>query len=216
MVLKSRDLHFAFDEVTKDFPLLYDIGVTTLPPIPFDDVTKSIIVWNVFSTVAYDYTFRDVFIPKIINLLNLKFNCEGYEFGYDDYILNRKQLAVRSGTGKISKPSLAFHKKFGLNYKIDLILTNAEFEDSVVVEDMLKYENCIGCDAPCEKQCPVGCKFNFEHSDWEKCEKFISKPEWFENPEKMCRICQDACPYSEELKENILKINPKYGSRLKL
>mgnify|MGYP001227849348 CR=1 FL=1 len=238
MGLKSEDLRPIFDEVLSDYSVVYDIGVTTPPDylirqrvqdysdpdyksnpsygqsFSLDESCKSIIVWNIFSIVAFDYTFRDVFIPQILHKLNLRYNTENYFFGYDDYKLNRKQFAVRSGTAKISRPSIAFHEKFGLNYKIDLLFTNASFEDSVIVDDMLQYENCIGCDAPCESSCPVGCKFNFEHSDWRKCDNFISRPELFANPDNMCRICQDACPYSEELKQKLLEINPNYGRRL--
>ena len=238
MGLKSEDLRPIFDEVVGDYSLVYDIGVTTPPEdlirqrvqdhcnsdykshpaydkeCFIDGSVKTVIVWNVFSIVAFDYTFRDVFIPQIIDKLNLKYGQEDIYFAYDNYLLNRKQFAVRSGTAKISRPSIAFHEKFGLNYKIDLLFTNAVFEDSVIMDDMLKYDNCIGCDAPCESSCPVGCTFNFEHSDWMKCDNFISRPELFANPDKMCRICQDACPYSEELKQNLLKINPNYGRRL--
>ena len=237
-MIKTKDLIPIFDEVIKNYPVVYDIGATTPPdnlirqrvqdhsnpdykPNPaydkecfIDESVKTVIVWNVFSVVAFDYTFRDVFIPQIIDKLNLKYGKEGIYFAYDNYLLNRKQFAVRSGTAKISRPSIAFHKKFGLNYKIDLLFTNTVFEDSIIVDDMLKYENCIGCDAPCESSCPVGCTFNFEHSDWMKCDNFISRPELFANPDNMCRICQDACPYSEELKQNLLKINPNYGRRL--
>ena len=238
MGLKSEDLRPIFDEVVSDYSLVYDIGVTTPPEYLIrqrvqdhcdpdykshpaydkecflDESVKTVIVWNVFSIVAFDYTFRDVFIPQIIDKLNLKYGQEDIYFAYDNYLLNRKQFAVRSGTAKISRPSIAFHEKFGLNFKIDLLFTNAVFEDSVIMDDMLKYDNCIGCDAPCESSCPVGCTFNFEHSDWMKCDNFISRPELFANPDKMCRICQDACPYSEELKQDLLKINPNYGRRL--
>lgn len=226
--MHKNDLYFAFDEVVKDYPVVYDLGITTIPESFYDyghkyqrhfkrlkvKNVKSVIVWNIFSVVSFDYAFRDIFIPKIINKLNLKFNRDKFNFDYDHYQLNRKQFAVRSGTAKISRPSIAFHEKFGLNYKIDLIFTNGLFDDAVVIEDKLEYENCIGCDAPCESSCPVGCTFNYEHSDWRKCDNFITTAENFSDPEKMCRICQDACPYSEDLKQKLLDINPDYGSRI--
>ena len=164
MGLKSEDLRPIFDEVVGDYSLVYDIGVTTPPEdlirqrvqdhcnsdykshpaydkeCFIDESVKTVIVWNVFSIVAFDYTFRDVFIPQIIDKLNLKYGQEDIYFAYDNYLLNRKQFAVRSGTAKISRPSIAFHEKFGLNYKIDLLFTNAVFEDSVIMDDMLKYD----------------------------------------------------------------------------
>ena len=235
--IRTDDLLDAFDLVTKDVPMLYDLSVTTPPdnlvkqrtqtdPFKYgspdtlgqdfklDERCKSIIVWNVFSTVAFDYTYKNTFLPKIIDYLNKKYSNEGYLFGYDDYKLNRKQFAIRSGAATLAKPSLAFHKKFGMNYKIDLLFTNAEFKDTVVIKDTPRYNNCIGCDAPCESKCPMSCKMDFDLVDWEKCSNFIDTPEAFKDLDSICRICQEACPYSEELKRQILNINSNYGGRI--
>lgn len=236
MKLTIEDIKIAIDWITRDIPLLYDISITT-PPIELvqqraqdnfnigkpeclnqkymiTDKCKSVIVWNVFSNVAYDYTYKNVFVPQIITYLNLRYNSDGISFGYDDYILNRKQFAIRSGSATLAKTSLAFHKKFGMNYKIDLIFTDAEFEEVVEIEEERHYSNCIGCPAPCEKNCPQSCKMNFDLVDWEKCANFVDVPESFKDLDNICRICQESCPYSEELKNRILQLNPKYGVRL--
>ena len=128
--------------------------------------------------------------------------------------LNRKQFAIRSGAATLAKTSLAFHKRFGMNYKIDLIFTNAIFEDAVVVDGEPHYSNCLGCDAPCESKCPMGCTMNFDLVDWEKCANFVDTPEAFKDLDSICRICQESCPYSEALTERILEINPKCGGRI--
>ena len=234
--MKTDDLLVAFDMVTKDVPMVYDLSVTTPPdnlitqraqdhyntskPESFNnqfklsDNCKSIIVWNVFSTVAFDYTYKNEFLPQVIEYLNLRYSNEGYTFGYDDYSLNRKQFAIRSGAATLAKTSLAFHKRFGMNYKIDLIFTNAEFDDTIVVEGEPHYSNCLGCDAPCEHKCPMGCTMNFDLVDWEKCANFVDTPEAFKDLDNICRICQDSCPYSEALTDRILEINPNYGGRI--
>ena len=236
MKIKTDDLLVAFDWVTKDVPMLYDLSVTTPPDnlvrqraqdhynigkpdslgqdYFLDERCKSIIVWNVFSTVAFDYTYKNTFLPQIITYLNLRYSNEGYFFGYDDYRLNRKQFAIRSGAATLAKPSLAFHKRFGMNYKIDLLFTNAEFEDIIVIEDTPRYNNCIGCDAPCESKCPMSCKMDFDLGDREKCSNFVDTPEAFKDLDSICRICQESCPYSEELTRQILDINPNYGGRI--
>ncbi|BCV00273.1 MAG: hypothetical protein CM15mV34_0470 [Caudoviricetes sp.] len=77
--------------------------------------------------------------------LNYRWGMNGYSFGYDDYVLNRKQFAMRSGSATLAKNSLAFHEKFGLNYKIELILTNCEFEETTIVDGNPHYDNCLGC-----------------------------------------------------------------------
>lgn len=231
--MKLSDIKDGIDLIIGDTPLLYDLSVTTPPPLLVTqraqdnynkgmpqsygqsyriiDSCKSVIVWNIYSKVAYDYTYKNHFLPAIIDYLNLHWGAYGYRFGYDNYVLNRKQFAIRSGAAKLAKTSLAFHEKFGMNYKIDLILTDAEFDETTVVEGEPHYENCIGCDAPCESNCPVGCTMNFNLVDWEKCANFVDVPEAFVDLDSICRICQTSCPYSEELKQ---QIDPKFGERL--
>lgn len=231
--MNTNQIVEAINWVTRDTPIMFDVTVTTPPddlirqraqdnynrgkPDSLDkdfylsDTCKSIIVWNVFSDVAYDYFYKNNFLPKIITYLNLRYE---YNFGYDGYNLNRKQFAIRSGAATLAKTSLAFHKKFGMNYKIDLIFTNAEFDDAVVVEGQPHYENCEGCDAPCERLCPVGCTMNFDLVNWEKCSNFVDTPEAFKNLDTICRICQEKCPYSEDLRKEILSIDVNYGGRI--
>lgn len=232
--MKLQLIKYIIDEVIKDVPFIYDLSVTTPPPelvtqraqdhfnrgkpeslnqsYQLDSSCKSIIVWNVFSRVAYDYHYKNNFLPEIISRLNTILYDN--HFGYDDYLLNRKQFAIRSGAATLAKPSLAFHKRFGMNYKIDLIFTDAIFDDTVVVEGEPHYSNCIGCDAPCESKCPMGCTMNFDLVDWEKCSNFVDVPEAFKDLDSICRICQDSCPYSQELTKRILEINPRYGERI--
>lgn len=236
MKITTEDIKIAIDFVTREYPMMYDVKVTKpsnnlarqrtqdyyngdMPRsynniFKFTDQCKSIIVWNIFSTVAADYFFKNNFLPQILTYLNIRYYEDGLNFGYDDYVLNRKQFAVRSGSAKISKPSLAFHPKFGLNYKIELILSNAEFSDYTIIEDSPRYENCINCDAPCEYSCPQKCKMDFELVDWQNCANFIDTKEMFNNPDNICRICQDKCPFSEDLKKQIESINPLYGKRI--
>ena len=232
--MKLQLVKYIIDEVIKDVPFIYDLSVTTPPPelvtqraqdhynrgkpeslnqsYQLDSSCKSIIVWNVFSRVAYDYHYKNNFLPEIISRLNTILYDNN--FGYDDYLLNRKQFAIRSGAATLAKPSLAFHKRFGMNYKIDLIFTDAIFDETVVVEGEPRYSNCIGCDAPCESKCPMGCTMNFDLVDWEKCSNFVDVPEAFKDLDSICRICQDSCPYSQELTKRILEINPRYGERI--
>lgn len=179
---------------------------------------KSVIVISSFSTVSFDYFFRDYLLFPVIYHLNLQHNPpydpNGGFFLWDDYTFDRKQYALRSGAAKLAKPSLVFHEKFGLNCKIELIFSTAEFDDVTTVEDVLYYDNCKGCSAPCEKNCPQNCPMNYELIDWKKCQNFIDVDYLFENPNEMCRICQDSCPYSEELKLKIIKNNQFLGKYL--
>ncbi len=231
--MKLEQIREVINNVIGDIPFMYDLSVTTPPSelvtqraqdhfnrgkpeslnqtYQLDNTCKSVIVWNVFSRVAYDYHYKNNFLPEIIRRLNTLYD---YNFGYDDYLLNRKQFAIRSGAATLAKTSLAFHKRFGMNYKIDLIFTNAEFDETIVIDGEPHYSNCIGCDAPCEYKCPMGCTMNFDLVDWEKCSNFVDVPEAFKDLDSICRICQDSCPYSQELTKRILEINPRYGERI--
>ena len=231
--MKLEQIREVINNVIGDIPFMYDLSVTTPPSelvtqraqdhfnrgkpeslnqiYQLDNTCKSVIVWNVFSRVAYDYHYKNNFLPEIIRRLNTLYD---YNFGYDDYLLNRKQFAIRSGAATLAKTSLAFHKRFGMNYKIDLIFTDAEFDETVVIDGEPHYSNCIGCDAPCEYKCPMGCTMNFDLVDWEKCSNFVDVPEAFKDLDSICRICQDSCPYSQELTKRILEINPRYGERI--
>ena len=231
--MKLEQIREVIDNVIGDIPFMYDLSVTTPPSelvtqraqdhfnrgkpeslnqtYQLDNTCKSVIVWNVLSRVAYDYHYKNNFLPEIIRRLNTLYD---YNFGYDDYLLNRKQFAIRSGAATLAKTSLAFHKRFGMNYKIDLIFTDAEFDETVVIDGEPHYSNCIGCDAPCEYKCPMGCTMNFDLVDWEKCSNFVDVPEAFKDLDSICRICQDSCPYSQELTKRILEINPRYGERI--
>ena len=218
------------EEITDQYPqLLYDLSVTTLDKTnsrlnrqlqhgsqwdkDFSEMKQevnSVIVWRIFSYVAADYFYAYEILPKVLSYLNDRFNSQGIWFGWDDYALDRKQYAMRSCAGKLSKPSIIFDKKFGLNCKLDLIFTNLKFEKYVVEKDSI-YENCIGCDAPCESSCPANCRMNFKLIDWEKCKNTVDHGYLFANPHLMCRDCQDMCPFSEKLKNDILRDHPDCG-----
>tara|TARA_B100001250_G_C19649704_1_gene722060 strand:- start:180 stop:920 length:741 start_codon:yes stop_codon:yes gene_type:complete len=224
-------------EITKDYTnFLYDFSITTLKEesksqryrdhtqensfdnriISLISKANSVLVLRIFSHVAADYFFQKEILPRIVSHLNKKYNQDQIWFDYDDYILDRKEYAMRSGAGRLTKPSLVFDKRFGLNCKFDLIFTNLKFKKyTVVEEDNPVYKNCIGCPAPCESSCPVGCRMNFKLIDWEKCSNFVDDVDLFRHPDKMCRICQDSCPYSDELKNDILMDYPDCGGYMK-
>lgn len=205
-----------FDDVIGNMPILYHLNVTT-PTTPvrkrelttsssyrpdtveFGPDCKSVIVWTLFSRVGPDYFFKNNILPVIIDELNRRYG----GFGYDGYVLSRKQFAIRAGAGKLSKPSMVFSPVFGLQTKMDLILSTHEFEDSVVIEDDTYYENCEGCDAPCESKCPANCTMNYELGNWQDCANMVDNQYFFDNPNEICKMCQDSCPYSNELISNI-------------
>ena len=93
--MNLNDIRVAIDHVIEDAPLLYDLSVTTPPPdlvrqrtqdhyntsmpdshgkdFSIHENCKSVIVWNVFSDVAYDYYYKNNFLPQIITYLNTRY-----------------------------------------------------------------------------------------------------------------------------------------------
>jgi len=179
---------------------------------------KSVIVISSFTHVAADYFFSNYLLNPILYHLNKHYNPSydknGVFFLWDDYVFDRKQYALRSGIAKLSKTSMVFHQKFGLNCKIDMIFCTEEFDEMETIEETLYYDNCIGCDAPCVTKCPMECKMDFELVDWAKCANFADTTHMANNPEEMCRICQSSCPHSEDLKQEIKKQDSRYGQYL--
>lgn len=230
MKLTLDDIREVIDSVVDRDKFLYSLDVTTPPKhyihqreqdnlIPdsedlyntsphLNSGVKSIIVWSIFTKVAADYFFRDEYLFQILNALNKKYKDTDVNFSWDDYVFNRKQFAVQSGAGKISKPSLVFSKDFGLNVKYELIFTSAVFDEVQTLSDDILYENCDGCDAPCQTKCPQGCRMDYDLIDWKKCSNFVESAYLFENPELMCRVCIESCPYSNEI---LSSIDSKYG-----
>lgn len=230
MKLTLNDIKEVIDSVVDKDKFLYSLDVTTPPEYyirqriqdnlisdyeySYDSKyqlrsdIKSVIVWSIFTKVAADYFFRDEYLFQILNALNEKYQDTDVNFSWDEYCLNRKQFAVRSGAGKISKPSLVFSKDFGLNVKYELIFTNAVFDEVQTLSDDILYENCDGCDAPCQTKCPEGCRMDYELIDWQKCANFVESEHLFENPQLMCRVCIESCPYSNEI---LSSIDSKYG-----
>ncbi len=171
----------------------YDRRYSSTPPA----FVKSVIVYVILTTVAADYYFRESLTPRIISILKRKF---GNHFGYDDYQVNRKQLAVLAGLGKIAKQSLVFTNKFGLNAKIDAIFSDFEFDEYSIYDGERYREECASCAAPCISKCPVKCKMAYRLDDVSACDKYIT-PNW-DMPELMCRTCIQECASSERLLEN--------------
>lgn len=233
MKLNLDDIREVIDSTVDKDKFLYNLHVTTPPEnltrqrhqdfvvngkeseidkeYKLTSKCNSIIVWSIFTKVAADYFYKTEYLPEILDKLNQKYNQYNIDFGYDDYNLNRKQFAVRSGAGKISKTSMVFSKNFGLNVKFDLMFTNAVFDEYTILSDKLLYENCEGCDAPCQSNCPQECRMDYALVDWEKCLNFIDHEFLFEHPDQMCRLCIESCPYSNDILE---KIDEKYGKHM--
>lgn len=173
---------------------IYSYGVEDVPPS-----AKTVIVYVLFTAKAFDYYIREDFTLNLLIYLNN--NYDG-KFFYDNYRILRKESAVYAGMGKIGRNSLLFSDKFGFNCKIDLLLTDVEFDDA----DYTDYESdqdyrldlCEQCSI-CLDACPIRCGMNFILEDAYKCGHNLDMM----NPDRMCRSCITGCPYSESLLENV-------------
>jgi hypothetical protein len=161
---------------------------------------KSIVVYLFFTDKAFDYYIRDTFTPRLIYFMKKHFSESTI---YDDYKILRKEAAALAGLGKIGRNSLLFSNKFGFNCKIDLFLTEIEFDhyDNAGIDDY-HLEYCRNC-RDCINSCPMNCSMDFNITDWEECDRFISPQ--IPTPMKMCRSCITNCRYSNEIHAKNLK-----------
>jgi len=207
--MNIADIDMAFREAN-EHTIPYDIGIirtTDISPVwceydrKYSGVppafVKSVIVYAIFTTAAADYYFRESLTPRIIGVLKRR---SGDHFGYDDYQINRKQLAVLAGLGKIAKQSLVFTNKFGLNAKIDAIFSDLEFDEYATYDGERYHEECSSCAAPCISKCPMKCKMEYHLDDVSACDHHIT-PYW-DTPELMCRTCIQECASSERMLED--------------
>ena len=179
------------------------------------DHFKSMVVFAFFTAVHWDYTVR---LDITHNLLAwLKHRCN-YEFYYDDYSIWRKTAAVYAGLGKIGDNRLFFSKKFGFNCKIEMIMTNEEFETYYDFQGSPRLSLCGPCDnGHGEKYCfsekSGGCSVLAEKTYEGFFKKCVTKTEKSKslkhNPANkrpdhtQCYECVTGCPYSERLVERI-------------
>jgi len=178
---------------------------------------KSIVVYLFFTNRACDYYVRDNFTPRLISFMNRYFSGKTI---YDNYMILRKEAAFLAGLGKIGRNSLLFSNKFGFNCKVDLLLTEIEFEDYCENKRhkddyFLKY--CRDC-SECVASCPMQCSITFDLRDWEKCDQLITPQ--IHTPEKMCRNCIENCKYSEKAcRETLTRMYKKdiiYQNKVKI
>ena len=208
--LQPRDKHMVF---TKPIRVGVD-GIDQTKGLESIPTARCCVVIVMFSDVAVDYYIRNDLTPELIENIN---NHSPDVAFYDDYEISRKEIAVHAGLGKISKSSLFFSRKYGLNCKIDCLFLREEVDDMDTIfdvdtsyrdgSDAWKLSMCRDCDI-CVKSCPVDAFDNYTMSKEGaiRCDEHIT-PMW-NQPEKMCRNCITSCPYSETILGNIYAAHP--------
>jgi len=165
---------------------------------------KSVVVYVLFTNVPVDYYVK---FDLSLNLLTwFKYN-SNYPFYYDDYGILRKEAAVYGGLGKLGKNKLFFSSRFGFNCKIDLILTQEEFDEYYDFTGDYKLKYCENCDI-CFKACPSRALYERLYKNFEyKCLSTLGKDNRvftdYRLTKDICYKCNKSCPYSKALAEKI-------------
>ncbi|HOY33443.1 MAG TPA: tRNA epoxyqueuosine(34) reductase QueG [Bacteroidales bacterium] len=131
-----------------------------------------------------------------------------------------KAWAQRAGLGWIGKNSLLVNKKSGSFHFIGLIITDAELQYDVPVE-----EQCGNCNL-CVEACPTGALVGPHELDIHKCITGMTMDQKNPLPAERrsqfgafiygCDICQEACPWNKGLKPNDDKYFQISGSLKKM
>lgn len=164
---------------------------------------KSVVVIVLFSDVAVDYYIREALIPCLMAQAGRDYGRPIY--GYDDYRVLRKEIAVLADMGTIGKNALFFSRKFGFNCKIDCMFSPYEFREydrqkNSAGNYRLKY--CKNCDK-CIEQCPVKAYSLFEVTNPDACRVYTDPYYNEKGMQKMCRKCVTACPFSNAILEKL-------------
>jgi len=216
-VLTKDNLSLVFKKLLGD-KFLYDFNIIKPPKnlkkklMPYSKTYSkgyeflkeynSIIVYVIFSDVAADYYINELFTPSLNKYLEKlsKENNHDYKSTTEYYHILRKEMAFFAGLGKIGKNALMFSNNFGFNCKIDMIATSIKFDKYYSGDMNYKLEYCSNCNI-CIGSCPVSAFQNYEIQKYHECDNFIH-PDFF-SPEKSCRRCITACPYSNDILSNI-------------
>jgi ferredoxin len=161
----------------------------------YDDIAHlaSIVVITLFTDVAVDYYVVHQLVPKVMARVNERFGRQVCH--YDNYGLLRKELAVIARLGTIGRNALFFSRRFGFNCKIDLFLSDVEFDEyKTLPREHWRLGSCESCDV-CVSACPVSAYKDFTMLNASACDKHIS-PKW-DTPDEMCRKCVTSCPPSQ-------------------
>ena len=120
-----------------------------------------------------------------------------------------KAWAVRSGLGWLGKHTNVINSEMGSWFFIATLITNYEFENSVIVPD-----HCGNCTA-CIDACPTNAIVDEYVLDSRRCISYLTIENKEEIPEDFkgkfdnwifgCDICQDVCPWNIKFSEETLK-----------
>ncbi len=148
--------------------------------------------------LAYGNDYHRVVKTKIEEFLLEIGNIGKTEILVDQSFLDEKKIAVIAGLGIMGLNNLLISKN-GTFVVIGEILSSYEFAKY----DCFDFKTCVGCDK-CVRACPTGALEN--GYDRSKCLSYInqSKTNRFDLLEKIetyygCDICQDVCPYNNNL-----------------
>lgn len=160
---------------------------------------NSVFVYTMFTDIGLDYYIRE-FTEKLDNALSAT---EPNYMSTNNYDVLRKELAYYAGLGLIAENSLLFSYKFGFNCKIDMLATSINFDvDSYFQPEHLSpdytMQYCRDCNL-CAETCKALSGYRLVDPKW--CDCHLDE----NNPEKLCRLCVEKCPYSNELAHEIYK-----------
>lgn len=162
------------------------------------------------SSYAVGIDYHHTLISKLEQLekyIKTLKNCKIQKYVDQSPFIDR-QVALRAGMGFIGKNTMLINKDFGSRFFIGYLLTD------LIIEPDKKEHNysCLNC-TKCVKACPTGAikgDYSFNASI---CISYLTQYKGeisSEFKEKMgkqlygCDICQNACPYNNDLSKNII------------
>ena len=208
---KENNLENEFEEseIEKRInPNVYMENGKTIISIAFPYYTGINELDNGFSVYTKGYDYHRVvksYLDKVCTYIN--------ELGgnaislVDSNSLPERYIAYLSGVGIIGKNNMVITKKYGSYVFLGEIITDLQIdcEDVGTFEDIMRYEGCSEC-KNCIDNCPTksimtGRKNPNICSSYITQKKELSKSDYklIKNRIFGCDICQDSCPYNEDV-----------------
>lgn len=156
-----------------------------------------------FSSVAVGIDYHIILKDKLKFISDYLID-KGYKsfIGVDNNIYNERYLAYKSGIGFLGKNGMLINEKYGSFIYIGIILTDALFKYSNILN-----KKCYECNK-CIEACPTN-SIKDNYIDGSKCLSYLTQKKNLSSDEEKyinecvygCDICQNVCPHNKNVKE---------------
>ncbi|MFN4227404.1 MAG: tRNA epoxyqueuosine(34) reductase QueG [Candidatus Ratteibacteria bacterium] len=197
---RNLEKRFNPEKILPSVKTIITLGLNYYSKIPEESIFP-----RYLTKIDYHIVIKKM-LKNFIEILKKEIGDFEYRFFVDIGAVAEKYWAKKSGIGFIGKNSLIINKEFGSFIFLSEVFINKEIEPDRETESQ-----CGEC-RRCIENCPTGAILTSGIIDARKCISYltIEKKELLENEKELikkgnrifgCEICQEVCPFNQNLKE---------------